>query len=206
MNTKKKKVIITFIVVLLLLSVGIGLFLYLKKEESKNETSIEILDSINEYGYSLEDRDTDLYKETFLKLKEELSQAEINYENYATYLGQLFLIDFYTINNKVSKYDVGSLDFIYPDDKEKFQNKAMDTIYKLVEDNSTNSRKQNLPEVTSVNVENVENVSYQKGNNTLEAYKFAMTISYKEDLGYDKSVQLTIAKEEDRLYVVNLSV
>ena len=147
----------------------------------------------------------EIYKEIFNKLKDVLKEEEINYEEYATYLGELFVIDLYTIENKISKYDVGSLDFIYPSEKEKFQNKVMDTMYKLVEDNSTNTRKQELPVVKNVIVNSTESTTYKKGDTTLDAYLLDLTISYERDLGYDKKVTLTLAKEDNKLYVVNLT-
>ncbi len=205
MNKKKKIIIIITIIVFVLIIAGLGIFFYLKNKNVQTESPIEVLDTIKDYGYNLEDRDTELYKETFFKLKDLLNQDTINFEEYATYLSELFLIDFYTINNKMSKYDVGSTDFIYPKDQEKFLNKAMDTIYKLVEDNSTNTRKQVLPEVIKVDVLQIESTTYQKGDTPLEAYNVSATITYKEDLGYDENVLLTLAKEENKLYVVTLT-
>lgn len=204
-KSKKMKIIIFFL--LLLLAVG-GYFLYrtIKKQNSnQNQNLIEVLDSIKNYDYQLEDRDTEIYKENFQKLKDILEKNEtVDYKLYAEYLSKLFLIDLYTIQNKISKYDVGSLDFIYPNEKEKFKNKVMDTLYKLVEDNSFNTRKQELPTVLKVDIDSIEDVQYQKGDSSLNGYLVNTTITYQKDLGYDKNVTLTLVKEEDKLYVVKL--
>lgn len=206
-NTKKKIIII---MVILIIALGVGGFFTWKKltnNNSKTETNtVEVLDSINGYDYHLEDRDSEIYKETFFKLKELLEKSEtIEYEQYAKYIAELFLIDFYTIENKISKYDVGSLDFIYPEEKEKFQNKAMDTMYKMVLDNSTNTRKQDLPKVTKVDLKEPVSTMYPKGDKKLEGYTIDATISYQKDLGYDKNVNLTLVKEENKIYVVKLT-
>lgn len=202
---KKKSRIIICLVVLLLIGAGVGYFFYHKNIKQPVENSIEVVDTIHDYGYQLEDRDTEIYKETFNKLKDVLNEEEINYEDYATYLGELFIIDFYTIENKLNKYDVGSLDFLYPSEKEKFQNKAMDTMYKLVEDNTGNTRTQELPIVKNATVNSIKTTTYKKGDTVLNAYLLELSISYEKDLGYDENVSLTIAKEENKLYVVNLT-
>lgn len=208
MKSKKKKIIIIVIIVILLLVVG-GFFgyRYFKNKNTEIPTNtIEVLDSITGYDYHLEDRDGELYKETFFKLKDLLEKSStIDDKLYAEYLATLFLVDFYTLENKISKYDVGSLDFLYPEEKEKFQKKAMDTMYKLVLDNSTNTRKQELPTVTKVELDKIENTEYKKGNQTLLGYSIIATLAYQKDLGYDKNVKLTLVKEENKLYVVNLT-
>lgn len=208
MKSKKKKIIIIVIIVILLLAVG-GFFGYRYFKNRNTETptnTIEVLDSITGYDYHLEDRDGQLYKETFFKLKDLLEKSStIDDKQYAEYLATLFLVDFYTLENKISKYDVGSLDFLYPEEREKFQKKAMDTMYKLVLDNATNTRKQELPTVTKVEVDKIENTEYKKGNQTLPGYLITATLTYQKDLGYDKNVKLTLVKEENKLYVVNVT-
>lgn len=207
MKNKKKKIII-IVVIIILLAVG-AFFGYRYCKNKKGDTkvnTIEVLDSIKGYNYHLEDRDGELYKETFFKLKDLLEKSNtIDDKLYAEYLATLFLVDFYTLENKISKYDVGSLDFLYPEEQEKFQKKAMDTMYKLVLDNATNTRKQELPTVTKVELEKIENTEYKKGEQTLTGYVIHATMNYQKDLGYDKRVKLTLTKEENKLYVVNLT-
>ena len=206
-KNKKKKIIICLLILIIMACIVVTTyFLYFKKEESLPEPiKVEVLDKIAGYEYNLEDRDTSLYKEKFLQLKELLESEEIDYEEYAKILAELFVIDLYTIENKISKYDVGSLEFIYPEEQEKFKNKVMDSIYKLVEDNSTNTRKQDLPVVSNVVLSDLKEASYKKGNSTLSGYKVNVTISYEKDLKYDKEVSITLVQEENRIYVVNIS-
>ena len=208
MNKKKKKIIIIVsIVVVILIIIGVIAWFLLKKDETNEMpvNTIEVLDSINGYDYKLEDRDTELYKEKFLELKSVLESDAIDYESYAKLLAELYVIDLYTIDNKVSKYDVGSLEFIYPEDQEEFKNKVIDTIYKLVEDNATNKRKQELPEVMKTEVKELENTTYQKNDTTLTGYKIPITLTYTKDLEYDKNVIVTVVKENDKMYVVSLT-
>lgn len=203
-NKKKKIIIITSIIVLLLIGIGVSAyFFYFKKEETIPEPKkVEVLDKITNYDYQLEDRDGALYKEIFLELKENLESEEIDEEKYAKSIAKLFLIDLYTIDNKISKYDVGALDFIYPEEKEKFQNKVLDTMYKLVEDNTTSTRTQELPVVTDVELTKVEKTKYKKGTTTLNGYQIDAIITYEKNLGYDTKVTLTLVKEEEKIYVV----
>lgn len=207
MKKNKKKIVIVMLIFIIILSIG-GLFLYqfFKGIDTPETKVVEVLDTIKNYDYHLEDRDTEIYKDNFMKLKELLEKsATIDYRLYAEYLTNLFLIDLYTIDNKISKYDVGSLDFIYPNEQEKFQNKVMDTMYKLVLDNSTGTRKQELPVVTKVEITRIENTEYAKEETSLDGYLVEATITYQKDLGYDKNVSLTIVKEDNKLYVVNLT-
>jgi len=208
MKNKKKKIIIIVLIVIALLGVG-GFFGYRYFKDKKKDTptnTIEVLDSIKGYDYHLEDRDSELYKETFFKLKDLLEKSNpIDDKLYAEYMATLFIVDLYTLDNKISKYDVGGLDFLYSEEQEKFQKKAMDTMYKLVMDNSTNTRKQELPIVTKVDLTKTETTEYKKGDQTLPGYLINVTITYQKDLGYDKNVTLTLVKEENKMYVVNIT-
>lgn len=205
MNKINMKKLILSIIVIIIIIMSVIFGCYYLKDDGSGENTIEVLDSIAGYSYQLEDRDTKLYKETFLKLKDILESEEIDYQKYATYLAELFVIDLYTIDNKISKYDVGALDFIYPEEKEKFQNKLTDTMYKLVEDNTSNTRKQELPIVKEVEIIDMKTTVYQKESTNLEAYQIQIDITYEKDLGYDKKVTLTIVRDESKMYVVNLS-
>lgn len=203
---KAKKIILCLIVIIvILLSVAFGCTYLKDNNENKPTNTVEVVDNIEKYGYQLEDRDTAVYKEKYGLLKETLEKEEIDYQEYATLLTQMFLIDLYTIENKINKYDVGSLDFIYETEKEKFANKVMDSLYKLVSDNSDHSRKQDLPVVKEVEIKDIKETKYKKGDTNLEAYQVLAKISYEKDLGYDEEVEVILVKEDYKLYVVNLS-
>lgn len=206
---KKKKVlkiILCFVIIMvIIISVIIGCSFMTKEEIKEPTNTVEVVDKIDSFGYQLEDRDTEIYKQKYEELKTILSQEQIDEKSYASVLAELFLIDLYTLDNKLSKYDIGSLDFIYASEVEKFKKKLLDTLYKLVEDNSNHGRKQELPVVKSVTIKKIEETKYKKGDVNLPGYKVSATIEYEKNLGYDQNVNLTLVKEESKMYVVNLS-
>lgn len=205
MKKKYKRLIILFVVIALL---AIGCFLIFKmlKKDDVQE-NVNVVDSISEYGYNLDDRDTELMKSTYEELKNILNSDEIDYEKYADTLARLFVIDLFTMNNKINKYDVGGTEYVYPDAIENFKLNVEDTIYKHMENNSSGKRKQNLPEVSSIDVLSAEVGEYTIGDtDTFDAYIVDLAWEYASDLGYDDNATVTLVKMEDKLYVVEYAV
>lgn len=178
----------------------------MSKNEPEEPKQVTEVASISGYGYVLEDRDTLFYKETFEKLAEELKNDPVNEEEYAKLLGMLYVIDLYTIDNKLNKYDVGSMDFVWSDAKENFKLKVQDTIYKYVEDNSFGKRNQSLPEVSAVNMESIKEEKIKVGEEKYDGYKMNMTWEYKADMGYDTKCELVLVKNDGKIYVVEQNV
>ncbi len=204
MNKKYK---ISLIIVSILLIITIGLlcfkkFVYDKNSNEKPSVYSSVVEKMDEYGYTLDDRDSDLFKEKYLELKTNLTSDEINYEEYAKSLSELFVIDLLTISNKVNKYDVGGLEYLYDSEKEMFKGKIMDTIYDFVEDNSYGKRNQELPTVSNVTISDIKESQYEIDNSKKESYDITMDIEYEKDMGYDKKVTITIVKDENKMYVV----
>lgn len=196
-----------------LILIGIGIvicasiliYLFIKNLNTNKETVInktENIDTIEKYGYNLEDRDSALFKEIFLKLKSTLSTSEIDYQKYAEYLSELYIIDLYSIDNKINQYDVGSLEYILPDIKDNFELKVKDTLYKYVEDNSDDKRKQELPEVSSIEVKSETDTAYKYNDQDYEGYEIELNWEYSKDLGYDKKATVVLIRSDDNLYVV----
>ena len=141
MDTKKKKKfgIKKILLIVLILVAFFSIFTLYKKltkgnkksevEEVKKEDEIQT----KEFDYTLYDNKSDLYKELFGKLKEELTKEEINDEEYAKIIAQLFAVDFYSLSEKTTSTDIGGLDFVYEGIKENFVLKASDTIYKYIQ-------------------------------------------------------------------------
>ena len=200
---KRYKIWLTIIVILLIFTIGIGVLkLFIGSDNNKKPQNVtSIITSIDEFGYTLDDRDTDYMKTEFKKLEEVISQEEINYEEYAKAIAKLFVIDFYTLNNKINKYDVGSLEYILSDKKDMFKNKAMDTIYGDIIDNTYKDRVQDLPEVTAVEIINYEVTEITLNKNKVESYKLTMKYTYKKDLGYDKEWTIYLVKNNNKLEV-----
>ena len=199
MKKKFKKVLIIIAIIIILL---VGIFVAFKFLGKKPDKPINVIDEISGYSYSLEDRDSQLFKDTFLKLKDVLSAQDIDYEEYAKVLAQLYIIDLYTMDNKVSKYDVGSFEFVYPDYVDSFKLKATETMYKSVENNVNGKRKQELPKVTNVYVTNIEESTFEIGEDEYTSYVIALNWDYKKDLGYDKEAQITAIKSDKYIYIV----
>lgn len=200
---KRYKIWLTIIVILLIFTIGIGVLkLFIGSDNNKKPQNVtSVITSIDEFGYTLDDRDTDYMKTEFKKLEEVISQEEINYEEYAKAIAKLFVIDFYTLNNKINKYDVGSLEYILSDKKDMFKNKAMDTIYGDIIDNTYKDRVQDLPEVTAVEIINYEVTEITLNKNKVESYKLTMKYTYKKDLGYDKEGTIYLVKNNNKLEV-----
>ena len=112
----KKKFTYLLLVLILILFIVFALY-YFKGNDNKEPTQIKIVDNIEKYGYNLYENKTDLYKNKFNELKEVLNKEEIDEKKYSEILAELFVIDFYDLNSKVTNTDVGGLDFVFEDIK-----------------------------------------------------------------------------------------
>lgn len=193
----KKKIVFFFIFLILLLSAGLYYFIYIHKSDN------EVVEKIEKYNYTLESDDTKLTNNIFAKLKETLSAKEIDYEAYAKEISKLFIVDLYTMNNKLNKYDVGGTKYIYPASIDNFKLKVQETLYKYLED--IENRKQELPEVNSIEIVNINNTNFKYQEIEYEGYEIKLSWTYKKDLDYDNEGIVTIIKENDTLYVAKFT-
>lgn len=197
----KKKVILFFCILIFVYAAG-GTIYYIATREKKDDKPIVTnKDTIKGYDYTLKSNATKLYEDEFKALKANL-EGDINYDEYAVSVAKLFVIDLYTINNKINKYDTGGVSFVYPDGRDNYKLNVQDTIYKYVEDNTNGKRTQNLPEVSSVIVKDSKKDTYKIGDNSFEAYKINLEWSYVQDLGYDKTGEIILIKKDKNIYVV----
>lgn len=197
-----KKKIILFLCILIFVYAAGGTIYYIATREKKDDKPIVTnKDTIKGYDYTLKSNATKLYEDEFKVLKANL-EGDINYDEYAVSVAKLFIIDLYTINNKINKYDTGGVSFVYPDGRNNYKLNVQDTIYKYVEDNTDGKRTQNLPEVSSVIVKDSKKDTYKIGNNSFEAYKINLEWSYVQDLGYDKTGEIILIKKDKNIYVV----
>lgn len=206
-KTKRKikfKKIMLIIVVIALLSC-IGIFIIKKKKQPKKTQEVEVIDTIDNFGYELNDNETKYYNELFNKLKDTLKEEEYDEREYASLIARLFLIDFYDLDNKVMKSDIGGTQFVYEKYREDFEKGAKAGLYKYVESNVYGDRKQSLPVVKEVTQENIENKIF-KYDNTADnnAYYLTMNIDYVKDLGYPTKVDIVLIHNNDRLEVAKL--
>ena len=209
-KTKGKKIgLFIGIIVGVLAIAGIIGFIWYKNNKPKEEKPIEvkILNSIDEYGITLSDMDSQLYKEEYETLKKNLLSDKINYKEYAESISKLFVIDLYSLSTKINKYDVGGSELVYPPILENYKVNVEDTLYKYLEDNSKGTRKQQLPTVKSVTVKTIKEEKYKVNSEdkTYDGYKVTLSWTYVKDLGYDDEATLSIINVDNKLYIVEKS-
>ena len=118
----------------------------------------------------------------------------------------MFILDFYTLDDKLANTDVGGIDFVHTDAKTNFLEKSEDTVYKYVENDIYGTRNQDLPEVKNVSIDNIENIEYTIGTNYTDesAYQVEVSIEYIEDMGYPTTATLTFVHEDNKLSLVEV--
>ena len=120
-----KRIIIIFVVIIVLAGI---IYYLINNFTGKEKNTVRVIDENKEYGYVLEENETNLYKDLFKKLKKVLSKDEIDEKEYAELICKLFVSDFYNLDNKITKNDVGGTQFIHSNAKENFLLKAKDTF------------------------------------------------------------------------------
>ncbi len=181
----------------------------IKEMKGIKKADAEAIDKIEDYDYQLTSNHTDYFEETYYQLKELLeSEKQENFEKeYASLVAKLFLCDFYDLNSKLDKTDVGGVQFVWQDYREDFKNYATDKkgIYYYVENNIYGDRKQSLPSVSEVKIESVKEIKYSKdGIIDNNAYQIKASISYEKDMGYPKKCTLTILHNQNKLEVIKM--
>lgn len=194
-------VILIFLIIIIIILIAMGVL-----KNTKEETKVKVLDSIDNYGYTLDERDSKLMKDTYNELKETLKAKDINEEEYAKNIAKLFVIDLFTLDNKINKYDVGSVEYVYPDVQENYKLNVEDTIYKIILNNSNGKRKQDLPKVKSVEVTDFKVSKFQLNEEELDSFEVSIKWDYEKNLGYDDKAIITLVKKNQLLYVVEYVV
>lgn len=198
-KNKGRGVIVIFIIVGIIL---FGYFGYRVKNDFFKGSERKKLDSIELYGYTLSKNDTEIYKTYFKELSKVLNEKTIDYTEYAKLISKLFVIDLYTLDNKLASTDIGGLEFLHKDLKDNFKENMGSTLYNFVESNIDGKRTQELPIVKDVNVSDVFETKYTYNKTEYDAYIVSTDITYEKDLGYPKSMKLTIIKDNNILYIV----
>lgn len=197
---KKYKTLLIIIVICIILIIGLLVIKNMKNEGVKN--NVKVVDSIVDFSYTLDERDTSLMKENYKELKKLLKEKDINYEEYSQIIAKLFIIDLFTMDNKINKYDVGSLEYVYPETIDNFKLNIEDTIYKSIEDNTYDKRVQELPIVKSIEVVDTKTSTFKINEEELDSFIVTLNWEYEKDLGYDKEATITLIKENKKVYVV----
>ena len=201
-----KKIVICIIGVALVLFVIISL-INIKDGSTNKKGEAEkpkTVDTIPKYEYHLYSNKSEAYKDKFQELSKALTKETVDDKEYAKILSELFVIDLFDLNSKVSNTDIGGADLFYPKTRNDFVKTEEDGMYKYVESNVYGGRKQSLPVVKSA-IATIESFNYT-GNVTTDpnAYKAVVDITYEKDLEYPTKVYLTLVHSDNKLYVINL--
>ncbi len=202
-NYKKIYYYVSFAtLIVLILIVGVKIYFDFFANNDVEVETRKNLDTLDLYGYTLDDSDTDLYKKYFDELKVVLDEKEVDNEKYASLLTQLFVVDVYNLNNKLASTDIGGLEFIHNDLVENFKINLGDTMYNTIESNINGNRTQKLPVVTDVVISNIEEITYEYNDIEYNGYKVSASWTYEEDLGYEDSAQFILISDNNKLNIV----
>lgn len=206
MSDKTRVTLFSLVIILVISLIGVSSYFILKEKDETdvNDNPKTNVKSIEGYGITIDDLDSEAYKSEFEILKKNLESGNIDYDAYAESVAKMFVIDLYTIKNKVNKYDVGGVELVLPEGKDNFITNVTDTIYNYVEDNTNGKRSQKLPVVSEVKITDKDKKEYkiESLNQSYEAYVFKVEITYANDYGYDKSAEITVVKKDNFMYVV----
>lgn len=178
------------------------LFINLYKDFIKDNSYNKEVSSINGYDYTLNSSDTKVYKDKFNELNNILSSTSINNKEYAKKIAELFLIDVFTLDNKITSTDIGGLEFIHNDLKEDFKMNMGLTLYKNIESNLDGKRNQKLPAVKNVIVDNLFETKYIYNGKEYDSYLVNASIEYEKDMDYQNKIKLTLINDNNKIYVV----
>ena len=199
-----KKTGVILLIILILTGV-LGYYTYTNFFVKKTKEEVKEVSKIDNYGYTLYDNQSKEYKKLFEELNTVLLKEEIDYNKYVELISKMFIIDFYTLDNKLTNLNIGGVDFVHSSIVSNFKEKAKDTMYKYVESNVYGDRKQELPVVSSVNVDDITQKSFKYGKNIdSKAYYVKVSWRYKKDLGYETSKTLVFGHEDKKLALLQM--
>ncbi len=204
----KKKYKVLLVIIMLVLIALIGIYVYFQffrvvTESEPPMNEVIVTNTIDNYGYNLEDRDTELFKEKFEKLKNLLNTEDFEEEDYVKLVSELFIIDLFTIDNKISRYDIGGVEYMYSTAVESFKSVIDSSIYKAVENNLDNSRTQQLPVVSTIEVTDVSETTYtMPDDSVINGYKVNLSWTYEVNLGYDSKAVLIVVPDGEKMGVI----
>ena len=205
LKKKPKMILITIGIITAITLVGtIGYKVFFDKKEVKE---VKILNTIKEYDYKLKDSKTKKYKEMFGELEKILSEKSVDEEKYVKKISEMFIYDFYSLNDKVAKTDVGGVEFVYQPVMPNFLENAENTYYKYVESNIYNNREQKLPTVSEVTIDSIEKIEYAYGEQVdSNAYKVKISWTYTDAdySDYQQNATLIFIHDGKKLCLVEL--
>lgn len=202
---------LTIFLIIMLIITGVLVYGLIKDTfGSKPGEEVVIVDNIGEYGYELTENNTEYFESLYYELKDVLNnkESETFDSDYASLVARLFVADFYDLNSKLNKTDIGGVQFVYESYRETFKSFASDAngIYYYVENNIYGDREQKLPTVKDVTITEVNNITYTYEDiNDTNAYQIKLYIEYEEDLGYPAHATVTLIHANNKIEVVKMN-
>lgn len=189
-NKIKKIIRIIMLVVIALIAIY-AIFVAIPSKKNKDEG----IENINN-KYILYKRDSSLYKENFEKLRTILETSPVDNKEYAETIVKLFVIDFYTLDNKNDNTDIGGLQYVHSNLKDNLVLNASSTMYKYIKTTKE------LPKVKSINSVDTRETTYKINDNDYSAYAITINWEYDKDLGYEKQGTFIVVNDNENLSIV----
>ena len=189
-NKIKKIIRIIMLVVVALIAIY-AIFVAIPSKKNKDEG----IENINN-KYILYKRDSSLYKENFEKLRTILETSPVDNKEYAETIVKLFVIDFYTLDNKNDNTDIGGLQYVHSNLKDNLVLNASSTMYKYIKTTKE------LPKVKSITSVDPRETTYKINDKDYSAYAITINWEYDKDLGYEKQGTFIVVNDNENLSIV----
>lgn len=189
-NKIKKIIRIIMLVVVALIAIY-AIFVAIPSKKNKDEG----IENINN-KYILYKRDSSLYKENFEKLRTILETSPVDNKEYAETIVKLFVIDFYTLDNKDENTDIGGLQYVHSNLKDNLVLNASSTMYKYIKTTKE------LPKVKSITSVDTRETTYKINDKDYSAYAITINWEYDKDLGYEKQGTFIVVNDNGDLSIV----
>ena len=189
-NKIKKIIRIIMLVVVVLIAIY-AIFVAIPSKKNKDEG----IENINN-KYILYKRDSNLYKENFEKLRTILETSPVDNKEYAETIVKLFVIDFYTLDNKDENTDIGGLQYVHSNLKDNLVLNASSTMYKYIKTTKE------LPKVKSITSVDTKETTYKISDKDYSAYAITINWEYDKDLGYEKQGTFIVVNDNGDLSIV----
>lgn len=189
-NKIKKIIRIIMLVVIALIAIY-AIFVAIPSKKNKDEG----IENINN-KYILYKRDSNLYKENFEKLRTILETSPVDNKEYAETIVKLFVIDFYTLDNKDENTDIGGLQYVHSNLKDNLVLNASSTMYKYIKTTKE------LPKVKSITSIDTKETTYKISDKDYSAYAITINWEYVKDLGYEKQGTFIVVNDNGDLSIV----
>lgn len=167
------------------------------------------LDTLKSESYVIGKEPTALQKDIFKKLIQAEKEEDKNFDNIAKLVGEAFVIDFFTWTNKDSSFDVGGLQYFY--DANSFSKTAHWEYYQKLDVFNSTYKKDNLPQVASVNAIVQNKDSYLLNEKIYDSYTVDVSWTYESEVSLNKNelidnCEVVLIKDKNKLKIVEVNM